>query len=199
MKKTLNLFILFITTVLIVGCAKSPFKAQKPFSNSALVYVYVMPDVGINDTNRNAKYAVYLNDKSMEDEIEILEYMSLNVKPEILDIKVVRGNLEAKKMSLDLKSGKTYYLKIQSFSDGFGKYSFKEVKQEEALKDLYQTTNVLKEKKQSVKEVLVIDKNKEELKKSKTQKIKEAYELKKDGIITDEEFQKLKAEILDAK
>jgi len=201
MKKTLNLFIILITSIFIISCSKTPFKEEEPLDGTALVYVYVMPDEGINDTNRIPYYEVEINNRYTEGKLYPYEFLKYSLDADKVKISVVRNQIEKQTLNLDIKRGNRYFLKVMSYSDDLLRYKFELVPEKQALKEIIET-KYAKYEENNTPSILVDEKDKPKtvvVTKSKTQKIKEAYELKKDGIITDEEFQNLKAEILDAK
>jgi hypothetical protein len=206
MKTYFKISILLFFTLTFISCSKTPFVEEKPLDGTSLVYVYVMPDQSINDTYRYPTYKIFVNGQSLKGDVESLEFMKINLKPQKINLKVSRAGIEFKDLTVDFKAGNTYYFRIQSLSDDFGKYEFKQVDKNIAIEELYKTYSALDDKKTEVlKSVVVSDEQDEEINdskpldsKSKTDKIKEAHQLKEDGVITEQEFEKLKAEIINA-
>lgn len=197
MKKTSFYLTMIIFTTLFIGCSKTPFKEQEPLNNSALVYIYVMPDNGINDTNRIPFYEVELNGIYTDGKMYPYEYLKFNIAKKDVEISVKRNKIEKKNLKLSLIHGKTYYLRVQSFSDTFNSYKYELVESKEALKEIINTKYALYDVKDSEPDILV-----KEVEKvtpiSKTDELRKAHQLKVDGLINEAEYQKLKAEILDA-
>ncbi|MDD3060921.1 MAG: SHOCT domain-containing protein, partial [Sulfurimonas sp.] len=174
--------------------------------NAALVYVYVVPEEGINMTTRVSYYKVGINGKKAEGGLKVGEYKAYNLKPGMVSISAFRGDLEEQKIDMELASGKTYYLKVKSFSDDFAKFEIKRVNANVAYEELSNTTLAG----EYVKESNIISEfitPKEEAAamvaapqvvytKSKTEELQNAAALKAQGILTEAEFNKLKAEIL---
>ncbi|MEN8145980.1 MAG: SHOCT domain-containing protein [Campylobacterota bacterium] len=210
----ITLTILFLTLVL-AGCSKAPFKEQEPLKNAALVYVYVATDDGVNDSDRNPYYKVGFNGKNVKDGMLVNEYMVFNLKPETVTVSTTRANIEKQELILQLKAGEIRYLKVQSFSDDFGKFSFIEVSSEVGLKEITKTRTAVEDKKEAgyidvliesissdeeqnaviVKED-VTEKETAESAQSNADELERLFELKEKGAISQEEYETLKAKVI---
>lgn len=198
-------------STLFTACGKIPFEKQKPMSSAALVYVYITIDSGINDTNRMPDYVVGINGKNTEGSIEYGTYKYFNLKPGQVTISATRSDVEKQEIELTLDAGKTYYLRVKSFSDDFAKFEITRVNLNEAYPELKDTTladkfeksenmiselissssdepEVLKEKAVEVKEASQST--------SKMDEIQKAYDMKEKGMLSEAEFNALKSEIL---
>lgn len=198
-------------STLFTACGKIPFEKQKPMSSAALVYVYITIDSGINDTNRMPDYVVGINGKNTEGSIEYGTYKYFNLKPGQVTISATRSDVEKQEIELTLDAGKTYYLRVKSFSDDFAKFEITRVNSNEAYPELKDTTladkfeksenmiselissssdepEVLKEKAVEVKEASQST--------SKMDEIQKAYDMKEKGMLSEAEFNALKSEIL---
>ncbi|MEE8588112.1 MAG: SHOCT domain-containing protein, partial [Sulfurimonadaceae bacterium] len=215
MKNRFTTLAILLITLLLAGCAKTPFKAHEPLANAALVYVYVAMDDGINDTERNPYYKVGLNGKNVKDGMLTNEYMAFNLKPETVVISAIRANIEKQELTLHLKAGETRYLKVQSFSDDFGKFSFEEVSSEVGAKEIANTRAAVEEKKEDdyisvlvesissdeeenatvVKED-VAGKDTAKSEQNDADELERLFELKEKGAITQEEYETLKAKVI---
>ena len=196
MNKLFFQLILLLLTITFTACSKTPFKEQKLQADSALVYIYVAEDDSINDTYRNSAYKINLNGIRANDSIGISEYMPYKLNSDNLIVTATRGDIETQKLKLQLEAGKAYFLRVRSFSDDFGKFKFEVVDKAVALNEIRNATLAAKiDKKEEFINSLM---QKEETNKSlsKMDEIQKAYKLKKDGVITEEEFKKLKADIL---
>jgi hypothetical protein len=206
MKKVLLVLTTIILSMLFMACSKVAFEKQPPKENAALVYVYVVADSGVNDTNRVSLYKVGINGKKTEGYLKVAEYKAYDLKPGIITISAYRGDLEEQKINLDLAAGKTYYLRVKSFADDFGKFEITRVNSSVAHEELQHTTlageyvkqdNIISElitpKEETAAPVVT---QQVVYTKSKTEELQNAAALKQQGILTDEEFNKLKAEIL---
>ncbi len=194
MKKTL--LALLTLGLLFTGCAKQPFQEKQPEPKAALVYTYVVEDDGVNDTNRLPCYKVHLGEEYTNDCMKIGEYMEFDVKPGKVDFNIARANIEIQTVSLDLAVGEIKYLQIQSYSDDFAKFNVVNIDAEKALKELDDTVLVgAYIKKETGPSKLVTPKEEKKVL-SKSDELEKAYNLKEKGILSDEEFNKLKSEIL---
>ena len=195
----LKLTLLFLA-ITFTSCSKTPFAEQNPESDKALVYVYVAEDDSINETYRKPSYKITINGIRSKDSIGIGEYIVFNLKPISLIATATRSDIEIQKLNLELEAGKAYFLRVRSFSDDFGKFKFELVDNKTALNEIKDTTlaTEVDKKEEFINSIGQDDdtpkKSSENI--SKIDEIKKAHMLKKDGIITDEEFNKLKAEIL---
>lgn len=188
MKNILTLLTLLIISIIITSCSKTPFKAQEPKEKEALVYIYVASPNGINVSNRNPSYKISINDKNIDEYLGEEEYIALDLKPKFTKISAIRADIEKQSLELNLKSGKSYYIRVRSFSDDFAKFDIESIKEDIALKEISITLNAKIKKTQE---------DKTEIQKvSKLQEIEKAHELKEKGILSDEEFNVLKKEIL---
>ena len=174
---------------MFVSCSKSPFKPQETLENKALVYIYVKTPEGLNDSNRYPKYSIKIDGKYVDGDMGQEEYIALNLDPSEIELFAIRADIEIQSLKLDLKAGATYYLRIRSFSDDFAEFNFEELPKSIAFEEIIVTKNVTpkEEKKEQTMQTL-----------SKTDEIQKAYELKEKGILSNEEFEKLKADILNA-
>ncbi len=211
-KKTLTIITLVALTVLFTACGKIPFEKQKPMNEAALVYIYVTMDGGVNDTDRVPDYVIGINGKGTEGSIKYGTYKYFYLKPGTMNISATRNDIEKQSLELDLEAGKTYYLRVQSFSDDFAKFEIKKVSSNKAYPELKSTTLADKFEKSEnmISELIYSSSDEPEAVKEKAAKaeastlesaskmdeIQKAYEMKEKGMLSEEEFQTLKAEIL---
>lgn len=203
MKKT---FIYLSILLFVAGCGKKPFVEAKPFNDNAVVYTYVSSSSDMNDVSRNPCYEFKIEDRFIEHCAYSGEYIEIsNIKPQKLNFTAIRNDIEKKNLFLDIKPNKSYFLKVTTSSDRFNQFEFEVVDKIIALQDM-QYMNIANPKvsNEEISYLKFIDKKAEKTDyktqqlKSKVDKIKEAYKLKEDGVLNDDEFEKLKAEILDA-
>ena len=237
MKKLFTLTLL-LAGMLFISCSRIPFEAKKPVEDAALVYVYAVP---ANDTERATKYKVSINGKDTKGFVGALEYVTYDLKPMSIVMAGTRNDIEKQELPLNLEAGKSYYIRIQSYSDDFAKFTFKLVNESQALEELKTTTLAGAYKKEdNIIEALIMpekDTNKELVQKegavagmtseqlealidkkvaertagtssvssssptltrtgNKLEDIRNAYEMKKQGLLSEEEFLKMKSEIL---
>ena len=207
MKKNIILAILISISLFFTACSKTPFKKEEPLKGTALVYVYVMADNGINDTDRIPYYEVKINKKSTDGKIYPQEHLKYNLDADNVTISVVRNDVEKRTIDLNLKRGEIYYLRVVGFSDRFLGYNYEQIEPEIALQEIKDTAYAIREESEVLDILVTKDSETTKVKashlgksqKSKTQQIKDAYQLKQAGVINEAEFLKLKTEILDAK
>jgi hypothetical protein len=182
--------------LLFTGCTKQPFKEKKPEAKAALVYTYVVEDDGVNDTDRYPCYKVHLGEEYTNDCMNVGEYMAFDVKPGKVDFNIARANIEIQTIAFNLSAGETKYLRIQSFSDDFAKFNVVDTEASKALKELKHTTLVGSYVKKETGPSKLITPKEESRVVSKSDELEKAYKLKEKGILSEEEFNKLKSEIL---
>ena len=198
MKTLIQTLIILILSLSFFGCgAKVPFKEQKPLDNSALVYVYATQN---QDSGSYGRYFLQIDGVGIDVTLVENEYTYINLKAhKKVKVSATRSALITKNISLDTKANDIYYLRINTLQEG--SFEFENVDEKTALKEIKNTTlhgEVLEE----TISALISDEPKEESSEvtdadsSKLEKIKEANKLKEDGIISQEEFEKLKADIL---
>ena len=224
--KILKTVTLTLVLLLITACgSRVPFKKQQPLENSALVYVYVPENVTADEDTDVYEYSIRINNKRHMERITEGEYMVFNLKPLTIDISATRAQIEEHKETIKLQAGQIYYFKIQKQDDAtftFERVEPSTASAEIAKTGLAGST--LEDENDNISEFVNFNKDKKESKKvaakvpvatpvtnptptktkaskkrvtaSKLDEIKEAYQMKKDGLISDEEFQTIKSEIL---
>ncbi|QFR50247.1 hypothetical protein FJR48_11105 [Sulfurimonas lithotrophica] len=209
MNTIIKTLITLTITLSFFGCAdKVPFKEQDPLENSALVYVYANKILQDNDAMNMGKYFLQINRIGIDKTLVENEYTAINLKAsKNVQISATRSALITKDIDFSTESGKTYFFRINTLPGG--DFEFEEVDSTIGLKEIKKTKlsgSILEKKIES----LIYDDDKEEkepikvapkveyVSKSKIEKIKEAHKLKEEGILTEEEFKKLKTEILNA-
>lgn len=214
MKKTLLIIALLTLSTLFSACGKIPFEKQKPMSEAALVYVYVTIDSGINDTDRMPEYVVGINGKNTKGSIKYGTYKYFNLKPGQVTISATRSDVEKQDIELTLDAGKIYYLRVKSFSDDFAKFEIARVSSNVAYPELKDTTlaDKFEKSEDTISQLISSSSDEPEVAKakavevkaapvttnstSKMDEIQKAFEMKEKGMLSEEEFNTLKAEIL---
>jgi len=215
--KYIKIIIVAIVLLMLTACGnKTPYSAQKPIENAALVYVYADSAVGFGEGMNSAYFNIRINNKRYLQRIRSGEYMAFDLKPEAMSISATRAQIEEKVVKLDLKAGQIYYLKIRDNLDG-GRFEFEQVSSEEATKEIVKT-GLAGSSEESAKNIITEFVNPKEDKKentspkiepttkvqpnadtnaaSKSDEIEKAHMLKEKGILSEEEFKALKTEIL---
>ena len=207
MKKILTIAII-VLSILFTACgSKIPFVKQDPLKNSALVYIYFPVNVGESESDSISDYTIRFNGKNIMERISSGEYMAFNLKPGNIAVSVVKKQIQEKEISLNFKANQIYYLKIMDNLDN-GTFDFVRVNKRVAYKELLKTglagssvedevsiTNVFADTPKE-KAVLAEPTVQTISKISKMDEIQKAYEMKEKGILSETEFNSLKAEIL---
>jgi len=213
--KIFKILMLLITLLFISACGnKLTFKPQEALENGSLVYVYVPVRVSSDDGSTASDYVIRINNKQYKRRIEQGEYVLLELKPNQTKISATKMEIQEIVLDLNLAPSQIYYLQItDDMSDG--DFAFENVSSEKALKEISKTglagsnakasQNVITEffdsKDDNASDVKVKEEAQEQKEPlatttSKIEELQDAAELKERGLLTDEEFNKLKAEIL---
>ena len=214
MKKLYAISLILFVTLFFIGCSKPiPFKKETPLKNAALVYIFAQKqDTDDENANENSSYIIKIDDKKIKDRLAIDRYIKFNIKPGMIKFSTVRDGIFEKSVKFNAQAGKTYYLKITQYPDN---YDFKNMQDKnKALSQIKKTglnDSVYEDKKDIITKIIQPYQKEQKVKKEvKTQtnistnndkmsKIKEAYKMKQDGLITEKEYNKLKREILEEK
>lgn len=216
--KITKVLLLSMIMLLVAACGnKTPFKAQEPLENAALVYIYVTTQISADDGSSESDYNIRINNKPYMQRINKGEYIVLNLKPQAMTISATKKQIQEKVLNLDLESGQIYYLKIKDDLTG-GSFEFIKMKNSIASKEISKTglAGSSEESRENIITEFVNPKETESVEvkavapvavpqtstpvtthMSKTNEIMKAYGLKEKGIISDEEFKALKTNILD--
>lgn len=202
--------LLTIILLLLTACGnKVPFQKQEPQINSALVYLYLPTNISSDESDNTSDYNILFNGRQVTEKISSNEYMAFNVKPEKIEISVVRKQIEKKSITLDLKVGQIYYLKIEDNLAG-NTFDFVRMNKRDAYPKLMKTglAGSSVESEENIIDVFTGESKKEEsvvvepsssnavASTSKMDEIQKAHEMKEKGILSEDEFQALKTEIL---
>ena len=205
------LLLLSLTLLLFTACGnKILFVKQEPLANSALVYVYLPSHTNGSENDYSSNYNIRFNGRQVMERIFTDEYMAFNVKPEKVEISVVRKQIEKKSISLDMKVGQIYYLKILDNLEG-DTFDFVSMNERDAYPELMKTglAGSSVESEENIIDVFTDEPKKEEPAvvaapivtpkvntTSKMNEIQKAFDMKEKGMLSEEEFKSLKAEIL---
>jgi len=196
-KKLLNLTLL-VTLLLLTACgSRIPFIEKQISDDLALVYIYVSDDTGTEETISDSPFTIRINNKNTKTKIKMNEYLPFYMKTNKTKISIVRASIEEESLELNLNAGKIYYLRVDTNLD-FNRFSLTQIDNKIASKEIQKTglagSFAVEEDKIVTEVVDSIDNNSKNI--SKTDEIKKAYKLMIDGILTQKEYSKLKAEIL---
>lgn len=226
MNKMIKIVALLLISTIFTACgSKLPFKEQTPLENAALVYVYVPSEISGDEDTDETDYNLRINNKRVMERISSGEYMVFNLKPITLTLSATRAQVEEHKLSVSLNAGEVYYFKISGKLDG-GNFSFDRVSKAVGSKEITKTglAGSSVEDEENIITEFINPKSEEDAQvkvapvaavptatvastpvatqtptrgvSSKMDDIKQAYEMKNQGMLSDEEFKALKAEIL---
>jgi hypothetical protein len=226
LKNIVKVVSLLVISLVFMACGnRVPFKVQEPLDNAALVYIYVTTNLGTEEGDSHTDYSIRINNKPYLQRVVAGEHIALNVKPQPMTISATKRQIEEKVLNLDLKAGHIYYLKISDNLDG-GRFDFEMVNNDQGLKEIKSTgvagtsvespENIITELitgSPATEENVMVTKQTapaatapvyaapaqpvmKAKPSTKIEDIQNAYKLKEQGILSNEEFQKLKSEIL---
>ncbi len=198
--KSIQIFLLSIVLLFIAACGeKVAFKAQEPLSDAALVYIYVSPYSELIEGGYSSYYVIRINNKRLDERVYTNEYIALDVKPGKTIFSATRAEIEEKKLTLNLEAGHIYYLRVTGDLED-GSFAFERVSENIGAQEIKTTGlsgSMVNSQEYVVTELVENDDDtKGTPSLSKTQEIEKAYALKEKGIISQKEFEKLKADIL---
>ncbi len=198
MKKTVSILTLMMLSLLLTACAdRTPFKEQTPLKDTALIYVYIPKTVSTGEESYNDPFSIKIDDKTVTLKLFQSEYVSYDIKPRKLIISAVRAAVEAQEITLELHSDERVYLRVINLDDGT--FAFEKIQENRALKEIAKTgvagSNFIfsdDDKPQGLIETTPNDS------KTRTQadEIQRLYEMKEKGILTQDEFETLKAKVI---
>jgi len=188
---------LLLLSIILLSTAcvtKKPFVEQKNFKESTLLYVYVPHTISSDDeVDRDCDYTLRIDNELIDGYIRDGEYMVFHLKPSTITLSAIKHAILEHKTTLTLQANKSYFVKILKIeNDDFQIFS---ISRKNALKEIKKTKlaySVENSKKEKNSKII---KN-EQSDNSKLEKVERANKLKKEGIITEEEFRILKKEIL---
>lgn len=208
-----KILLLSLTLLLLTACgSKIPFAKQDPLPNSALVYVYLPVNISDDESANESDYNILFNGRRVMERLSSNEYMAFNVKPEQVEVSALRQQIEKKSVALDLKVGETYYLKIVDNLAG-NSFDFVQMNKKDAYPELMKTglagssveneeniINVFMDEPKKEESAIIVPVISEKVPAAKTvskmDEIQKAYDMKEKGMLSEEEFNALKAEIL---
>ena len=110
MKNIIKMVILLLLLIFLTACtSRVPFQAKKPISDSALVYIYLPITLSSDDDISSSIYNIYINNKIIDGALESNEYRAFDMKSNSTTFTIVRGAIERKSVTIDLKNETIYY------------------------------------------------------------------------------------------
>jgi hypothetical protein len=114
MKNILKILLSLLPLTLFTSCkSQTPFQAELPLKDRALVYIYLPESLSMNEDYFYSIFDIYIDGKRVKSAIKSSEYRSFNIAPVETTFRIVRASIEHKNVTLQLKEGVTYYLKIE--------------------------------------------------------------------------------------
>ncbi|OHE05810.1 MAG: hypothetical protein A2513_10805 [Sulfurimonas sp. RIFOXYD12_FULL_33_39] len=206
--KKIKILITAVSLLLMTGCgSKVPFKESAPVEDASIAYIYMPNYSELADGSSSQNFTIRINDKSVEGRIKSNEYMLFDLKPQKIKFSATRDSIEEKSVTLDLKVGETYYLRIRDNLQNGG-FSFENISKEIAKEEIVKTGlagSVLEDVNNVITELVGTSESKKEepsvqvstvKSTSKIDELEKAYKLKEKGALTDEEFKTLKSQII---
>lgn len=196
LRYSLVAFVMFFLT----ACGtKLPFAPQKPLKDASLVYVYIPNQINVDEDGASqSQYIIRINNKRTKQRIVSGEYMPYNLKAGTITLSATKNALLEHSLKLNLEVGKTYYVKIIPSSSG--DFEIIKVDNKLGLDEISKTglaDTYMVEEEEIITQLIEDPKKKEKITKtSKVDELRKAYELKKEGIISEDEYKSLKREIL---
>ena len=194
--KKLALLILVVLT--FTSCSKVPFKEESALQNASLVYFYVSNDPGSSDNVSYSKYMVKIDGKRVKTRVEDGEYLSFNLESKPTTFTVIRGEIIEKHLKLELKESATYYLRVVT-NGSDGDFSFSKVDEPTALRELkgtYLAGEQAEDKDTFIDKLVGTEEDESSSEQSDADELARLYDLKEKGAITQEEYETLKAKVI---
>lgn len=202
MKNGLFKLILVSMVLLFTACgSKVPFIEKEVSKENALVYIYVSKDIGDQEFTTDSSYKIRINEKSYKQQVKMGEYLPFEMKVNKTKFSIVRAALEEKVLSLNLKASQTYYLRVNTNLED-NEFSFTKISNDVGSKEIMKmglAGSTAVDIDSIITEMVgSVVKNEEKVlpTKSKIDEINDAHKLKQDGLITEDEYKKLKTDIL---
>ncbi|MGB5965712.1 MAG: SHOCT domain-containing protein [Sulfurimonadaceae bacterium] len=195
--KKLALLILVVLT--FTSCSKVPFKEESALQNASLVYFYVSSYAGSSENTSNPKYMVKIDGQRVKTRVEGGEYLSFNLESKPSTFTVIRNGIIENQLKLELKEGATYYLKVVT-NNTDGDFTFVEVDEAKGLREIKKTylAGEQAEDEDTFVDQLVGDDKDDAIKseQSDADELERLHDLKEKGAITQEEYETLKAKVI---
>jgi hypothetical protein len=194
MKNILATTAIVLTLLGVSGCSlKAPFKKAESIDDTATVYTYRLNHPGLDGTS----YKIYVDGKYAHHYLKANEYFPFHIKEGKVTISAIANGLIEHAIELDLDDDEEYFLRVIP-KEG-GDFTFEVVNESVALNEIRGT----KLSGSTFEENPVEDKVVEEKALTQPQQstnasdeINKLYDMKEKGIITDAEFQTLKAKVI---
>ncbi len=194
MKNILAAIVIALALLGTSGCSlKAPFKKAESIDDTATVYIYRLNHPGLDGTS----YKIYVDGRYTHHYLKANEYFPFHIKEGETTISAIANGIIEHAIELDLDDDNDYFLKITP-TDG-DNFTFEVVGESVALNEITGTVlsgstfeenpveNKVVEEKVATKPTGIS---------SASDEISKLYDMKEKGIITDAEFQTLKAKVI---
>ncbi len=201
MKKTIILILSAVVLFSISGCSKVPFAPQAQPKDKALVYVYAVNNVGDGEDDSSPRYKILIDDEIVSERVEQSEYLGFELKPAETKVAVIRGSIIEHALTLNTTAGEQYFFKIVTDDEG-GDFEFSQVSQEQGMKEIEKTFLAGASSDEGMFSGTILGSDDEDKKepssseKSDADELARLFELKEKGAITQEEYETLKAKVI---
>lgn len=199
MKKIISIVTVAFLSIVFTACAdRTPFKEQEVLKDTALVYVYIAKTVSTDDNFHDDPLSIKIDDKTLTPKIMQNEYIAYNLKPRSITISAIKGAVLSQEIKLDLKPSQVYYLRVKNSSNS-DSFTFEKMNQVVGLQEIAKTTvagsNFIFKDNDKI-EGLVETTPDNKATRTKADEIQRLYDMKEKGILSQEEFETLKAKVI---
>ena len=196
-----KLALLIVVALMFTSCSKVPFTEDSAEQNSSLVYVYVSNDAGSSDNTSAPRYVLRIDGKRVKTRVSGGEYLGFNLESKATTFSIIRSSVIEKEIELQLKENSRYFLRIVTNNTG-GDFTFAEVDEAKGLDEIkgtYLAGAQAEDEDAFLGGILGDDKEKKETstsEQSDSDELARLFELKEKGAITQEEYETLKAKVI---
>ncbi len=191
MRITVPFFLLLLLPFVLISCAqKQPFSTAAISQESALLYIY-RPLVHGHNT---PAYRLYVDDEKVPYVLSGGEYAPVYVKTGRATIRAVSNGILEQSVTLDLQKGAAYFIRTLPLEGGI--FSMQHIADTQALNEISHTFLSGSELSIDTDKKKLITHDQSPTSISVSDEIAKLYQMKEQGIITEEEFTQLKTKII---
>ncbi len=193
-----KLALLILVALTFTACSKVPFKEESALQNASLVYFYVSNNPGSSENISNPKYMVKIDGQRVKTRVEGGEYLSFNLESKPATFTVIRNEIIEKHLKLELKEGATYYLKVVT-NNTEGDFTFVQVDEAKGLSEIKKTHLAGEQAEDTdtfIDKLVDTEEDASDSEQSDADELERLHDLKEKGAITQEEYETLKAKVI---
>ncbi|GEM_PF-3556797 len=191
MRIILTVSLLFVIALFTVSCVqKQPFVKEKVADESALVYLYRPLVHGSNDVG----YRLYVDNEKISYILRGGEYAPVHLKAGRATFRAIANGILEHRVTLNLENGTEYFIRMLP-QEG-GDFTMKVLPKSIAILELSNTFLSGSELSIDTDNTKLIPPKPSQASGSVSDEISKLYNLKEQGIISEEEFRQLKAKII---